>query len=138
MSSSNPDNIASQTTGDGGSVAVGIVLGILAGIFVILVLLSRYELAAQAHPFLVLFDCPYIKLRRRCRVLCRNRGESNPDDLEAGKRKRLASILKLDGVAPSRAYGKDSVEVKSEPRSSGSFDDVIVWYVSCSECRHEE
>lgn len=40
--SSNPDNITSSGSGDGGSIAVGIVLGILAGIFILLVLFSRY------------------------------------------------------------------------------------------------
>lgn len=46
-SSTNPDNINPQPTSDGGSVAVGIVLGILAGIFVVLVLLSRYGPASS-------------------------------------------------------------------------------------------
>ncbi|OAA51643.1 hypothetical protein NOR_00236 [Metarhizium rileyi] len=102
MSSSNTDDIASQTSSssDGGSVAVGIVLGILAGIFVVLVLLSR------------------------------NRGNSYQEDVEAGKRRRLASIVKLDGVAPSRAYGDDQEKIKPEPRSSSSFENVLVWYVS--------
>lgn len=42
MSSSDPDSITSQTTGAGGSAIIGIVLGILAGVFVILALLSMY------------------------------------------------------------------------------------------------
>ncbi|EXU95359.1 hypothetical protein X797_011576 [Metarhizium robertsii] len=92
MTVSNPDTIASETTGDGGGVTVAIVLGIHAGVFVILVLLSRLL-----------------------------------EDLEAGKRKRIASILRLDGVAPSRAYEQGRPETKSEPRSSCSFDNVIVW-----------
>ncbi|KAF5134666.1 E3 ubiquitin-protein ligase ZNRF3 [Metarhizium brunneum] len=105
-SSTNPDNINPQPTSDGGSVAVGIVLGILAGIFVVLVLLSR--------------------------LLCKNRGGGSPEDLEAGKRKRLASILKLDGVAPSRAYGNDQEKAEPEPKppASCSFDNVIV----CAIC----
>jgi hypothetical protein len=68
------------------------------------------------------------------RLLCKGRGRGNTDDVEAGKRKKIASILKLDGVAPSRAYGKGKGEAeedkpKAEPRLSHSFDDVIVWYV---------
>ncbi|KHN99058.1 Zinc finger, RING/FYVE/PHD-type [Metarhizium album ARSEF 1941] len=109
MPSPNHQEDASPPSGsNGGSVAVGIVLGILAGIFVVLILCSRF--------------------------LCKHRGASSPEDVEAGKRKRVASLLKLDGVAPSRAYGNEQEkDKKPEPPTTSrscSFDDVI----SCVIC----
>jgi hypothetical protein len=51
------------------------------------------------------------------------------DDLEAGKRKRLASTSKLDVVAPSRAFEEEKgEELKAQPDLSHSFDDVKVGY----------
>jgi hypothetical protein len=120
---SSPTNVSTATPSDGGVVATGIVFGILAGIFIIMAILARYVRGSRSSAKQLADD--------EQRYLCKGCGSRNADDLEAGKRKRIASISKLDVVVPSRAFGEGNGEegVRAQPRLSNSFDDVKIWYV---------
>lgn len=141
MSSSNQDNIVSQTTGPGGSLTIGIVLGVVAVIFIIIVLLFMYA----ALPDLILPLIYTLKNRTNieCSFLHKTSGECSPDDMEPGdcrvmevtersviedcESRMIASLSKLDVVAPNGTYGKNQEQPESEAQSSCSFDNVAVW-----------